>query len=79
MYLNSSERTDKSGTSGDRLKEGIAINKSLSALGNCIEKLAESANGKDVKIPYRDSVLTKLLMNALGGMKQDIKNNFINF
>ena len=72
LTLNLSERTDKSGTTGDRFKEGVAINKSLTALGNCIEKLAEAANGKDIKIPYRDSILTKLLMNALGGNSKTI-------
>jgi kinesin family protein 1 len=41
-------------------------------LGNCISKLAEAASGKDVKIPYRDSILTKLLMNALGGNSKTV-------
>ena len=46
---------------------------SLSALGNVISALADnSSGGKKVKVPYRDSVLTKLLMNALGGNSKTI-------
>lgn len=109
--LAGSEKASKTGASGDRLKEGSAINKSLSCLGNVIEKLADQCQGKkgirllryfDVRrgqqvhglrfcwarwcergrallsqfampwfpgvvIPYRDSKLTRLLQNALGG------------
>ena len=46
-------------TAGDRLKEGIAINKSLSALGNVMAILAEGKAG--AMVPYRDSKLTRLL------------------
>ena len=63
-----------SGATGDRLKEGAAINKSLSALGNVISALADLSTGskKKIVVPYRDSVLTKLLMNALGGNSKTI-------
>jgi len=71
--LAGSERADSTGATGDRLKEGAAINKSLSTLGNCISALAEVSNGeKDVRVPYRDSALTRLLMNALGGNSKTI-------
>ena len=56
-----------SGATGDRLKEGAQINKSLSALGNVISALAA-----DKKPPFRDSVLTKLLKNSLGGNAKTI-------
>ena len=51
------------------MKEASAINKSLSALGNVMSKLVEKQNQprRKVVVPYRDSVLTKLLRNALGG------------
>lgn len=73
--LAGSERVDGTGATGARLKEGAAINKSLSALGNCIAALAEKsakkkkkANGAAEKlVPYRDSVLTSLLRDCLGG------------
>ncbi|GBG27336.1 Kinesin-related protein 1 [Hondaea fermentalgiana] len=68
--LAGSERADRTGASGDRLKEGCAINQSLSALGNVISALAERATNakkKGVLVPYRDSVLTHLLKNSLGG------------
>ncbi|XP_014667335.1 PREDICTED: kinesin-like protein KIF28P [Priapulus caudatus] len=66
--LAGSERSDVSGTSGDRLKEGSIINQSLSTLGNVIKCLADINKGKqNILVPYRDSVLTKLLKNALGG------------
>lgn len=60
--LAGSERASGTGASGNTLKEGAMINKSLSALGNVISALA---TGK--KAPFRDSVLTKLLQNSLGG------------
>eukprot|EP00930_Biecheleria_cincta_P049334 TRINITY_DN34555_c0_g1_i1.p1 TRINITY_DN34555_c0_g1~~TRINITY_DN34555_c0_g1_i1.p1 ORF type:complete len:824 (-),score=123.62 TRINITY_DN34555_c0_g1_i1:91-2562(-) len=72
--LAGSEKAGQTGATGDRLKEGSAINKSLSALGNVIEKLAEksSGKGKNVLVPYRDSKLTRLLQNALGGSSKTI-------
>nr|CAB3259099.1 kinesin-like protein KIF28P [Phallusia mammillata] len=71
--LAGSERADSTGATGDRLKEGANINKSLSALGNVISALADLSLGKKkVVVPYRDSVLTKLLMNALGGNSKTI-------
>ncbi|XP_033105762.1 kinesin-like protein KIF28P [Anneissia japonica] len=70
--LAGSERADSTGATGDRLKEGAAINQSLSALGNVIAALADASQGKRVKVPYRDSVLTRLLKNALGGNSKTI-------
>jgi len=73
--LAGSERAESTGATGDRLKEGAAINKSLSALGNVISALADLSTGKGkgkVRVPYRDSALTKLLMNALGGNSKTI-------
>uniref|UniRef100_A0A5K3ENU8 Kinesin motor domain-containing protein n=1 Tax=Mesocestoides corti TaxID=53468 RepID=A0A5K3ENU8_MESCO len=66
--LAGSERADSTGSTGDRLKEGANINRSLSALGNVISALVEN---KKV-VPYRDSVLTKLLQNALGGNSKTV-------
>jgi hypothetical protein len=72
--LAGSERANSTGATGDRLKEGININKSLSALGNCINALAEQAKQRDgsakrskAHVPYRNSVLTWLLKDSLGG------------
>ncbi|KAL3674289.1 hypothetical protein V7S43_000244 [Phytophthora oleae] len=62
--LAGSERANVSGTSGDRLKEGAMINKSLTTLGRVISAL--SKQGSD-RIPYRDSTLTWLLKESLGG------------
>eukprot|EP00042_Codosiga_hollandica_P043409 m.411086 g.411086 ORF g.411086 m.411086 type:complete len:1043 (-) comp56548_c0_seq3:106-3234(-) len=71
--LAGSERSDTAGTSGDRLKEGSAINLSLTTLGQVISALADKAIGKaGVIVPYRDSVLTKLLHNALGGNSKTV-------
>ncbi|XP_065896564.1 kinesin-like protein KIF28P isoform X2 [Dysidea avara] len=71
--LAGSERADATGATGARLQEGSAINKSLSTLGNVIKALAEDSDGKKkVVVPYRDSVLTKLLKNALGGNSKTI-------
>ncbi|KAF0718339.1 Aste57867_1758 [Aphanomyces stellatus] len=63
--LAGSERAAKTGATGDRLKEGAAINKSLSALGNVINMLADRS--KKGHVPYRDSKLTRLLQESLGG------------
>lgn len=62
--LAGSERSDKTGATGDRLREGCKINLSLSALGNVISALVD---GKSKYIPYRDSKLTRLLQDSLGG------------
>ena len=62
--LAGSERQSKTQSSGDRLKEATKINLSLSALGNCISALVD---GKSQHIPYRDSKLTRLLQDSLGG------------
>ena len=45
-YINHSERADSTGATGDRLKEGSAINQSLSTLGNVIKALADQSTGK---------------------------------
>ena len=67
--LAGSEKIGKTGTTGDRLKEGCNINKSLHYLGMVISNLADKAmgKGKNTVTPYRDSVLTYILKNALGG------------
>lgn len=66
--LAGSEKVGKTGASGDRLKEAGQINKSLSTLGLVISTLVDAQSGKKgVKVPYRDSCLTKILANALGG------------
>ncbi|KAK4354923.1 hypothetical protein RND71_027117 [Anisodus tanguticus] len=66
--LAGSERQKLTGAAGERLKEAGNINKSLSQLGNLINILAEvSQTGKNRHIPYRDSKLTFLLQESLGG------------
>jgi hypothetical protein len=62
--LAGSERQSKTGATGDRLKEATKINLSLSALGNVISALVD---GRSQHIPYRDSKLTRLLQDSLGG------------
>lgn len=62
--LAGSERQSKTGATGERLKEATKINLSLSALGNVISALVD---GKSKHIPYRDSKLTRLLQDSLGG------------
>jgi len=62
--LAGSERQSKTHATGDRLKEANKINLSLSALGNVISALVD---GKSAHIPYRDSKLTRLLQDSLGG------------
>ena len=66
--LAGSEKVSKTGARGDRLREGSSINKSLTVLGMVICALADISMGKKNKvIPYRDSALTRILQNALGG------------
>ncbi|XP_078141760.1 kinesin-like protein KIF14 [Centroberyx gerrardi] len=66
--LAGSERCNSAQTSGDRLREGASINKSLLTLGKVISALSEQAQTrKKVFIPYRESVLTWLLKESLGG------------
>ncbi|KAJ1173511.1 hypothetical protein NDU88_005343 [Pleurodeles waltl] len=66
--LAGSERCSSAQTTGNRLKEGMSINKSLFTLGKVISALSESSHlKKRVFIPYRDSVLTWLLKESLGG------------
>ncbi|KAL3033287.1 hypothetical protein AAZX31_02G129700 [Glycine max] len=65
--LAGSERQKTSGAEGERLKEAANINKSLSTLGHVIMILVDVANGKQRHIPYRDSRLTFLLQDSLGG------------
>ncbi len=67
--LAGSERAESTGATGDRLKEGANINKSLSILGRVIGILAKKANGqaKKEQVPYRESKLTMILKPFLGG------------
>lgn len=65
--LAGSERQKSSGAEGDRLKEAANINKSLSTLGLVIMSLVDLAHGKQRHVPYRDSRLTFLLQDSLGG------------
>lgn len=68
--LAGSERAAKTGATGDRLQEGSNINKSLSTLGKVITTLAKRSAGtlgKGEVVPYRESKLTRILSNALGG------------
>ena len=65
--LAGSERTNKSGVIGDRLKETISINKSLTALKSVINALVAVDNKNSNFVPYKDSVLTTYLQPYLGG------------
>nr|XP_024401386.1 kinesin-like protein KIN-12E isoform X4 [Physcomitrium patens] len=65
--LAGSERQKSSGVDGERFREAASINKSLSTLGLVIMDLVDIANGKQRHVPYRDSKLTFLLQDSLGG------------
>ncbi|XP_066444764.1 kinesin-like protein KIF3C isoform X1 [Eleutherodactylus coqui] len=67
--LAGSERQSKTGANGERPKEASKINLSLSALGNVISALVD---GRSTHIPYRDSKLTRLLQDSLGGNAKTI-------
>ncbi len=64
LPLQGSERQGKTGATGQRLKEATKINLSLSTLGNVISALVD---GKSTHVPYRNSKLTRLLQDSLGG------------
>ncbi|KAJ6368991.1 hypothetical protein OIU78_001376 [Salix suchowensis] len=70
--LAGSERQKSSGAEGERLKEATNINKSLSTLGLVIMNLVSISNGKAHHVPYRDSKLTFLLQDSLGGNSKTI-------
>jgi hypothetical protein len=72
--LAGSERAKKTKATKDRLKEGSMINLSLTVLGQVINVLAEKStgHGKNAVVPYRDSKLTRILQNALGGNSKTI-------
>ncbi|KAH1104254.1 hypothetical protein GYH30_037922 [Glycine max] len=70
--LAGSERQKSSGAEGERLKEATNINKSLSTLGLVIMNLVSISNGKSQHVPYRDSKLTFLLQDSLGGNSKTI-------
>lgn len=75
--LAGSERAKDTGAKGDRLMEGCAINKSLSSLGNVIAALVKKSQAKGKKkdqvfIPYRDSKLTLIMKESLGGNARTI-------
>lgn len=67
--LAGSQRSSKTGVTGEGMKEATKINLSLSALGNVISSLVD---GKTHHIPYRDSKLTRLLQDSLGGNTKTI-------
>ncbi|KAI6166866.1 P-loop containing nucleoside triphosphate hydrolase protein [Pisolithus thermaeus] len=68
--LAGSERLKRTSAAGDRIKEGISINSGLLALGNVISALGDPSRSKshtNSHVPYRDSKLTRLLQDSLGG------------
>ncbi|XP_013881947.1 kinesin-like protein KIF21A isoform X3 [Austrofundulus limnaeus] len=67
--LAGSERLKRTGATGDRAKEGISINCGLLALGNVISALGDRSK-RTSHVPYRDSKLTRLLQDSLGGNSQ---------
>ncbi|RUP49764.1 hypothetical protein BC936DRAFT_141534, partial [Jimgerdemannia flammicorona] len=69
--LAGSERLKRTSAAGERMKEGININAGLSALGNVISALGDQSK-KVSHIPYRDSKLTRLLQDSLGGNAQTL-------
>ncbi|XP_010652785.1 kinesin-like protein KIN-4A isoform X1 [Vitis vinifera] len=71
--LAGSERAKRTGSDGLRFKEGIHINKGLLALGNVISALGDEKKRKEgVHVPYRDSKLTRLLQDSLGGNSKTV-------
>ncbi|KAG2653941.1 hypothetical protein PVAP13_1NG414100 [Panicum virgatum] len=71
--LAGSERAKRTGADGHRLKEGIHINKGLLSLGNVISALGDEKKRKEgAFVPYRDSKLTRLLQDSLGGNSKTV-------
>ncbi|KAK4262328.1 hypothetical protein QN277_027901 [Acacia crassicarpa] len=71
--LAGSERAKRTGSDGLRLREGIHINRGLLALGNVISALGDEKKRKEgVHVPYRDSKLTRLLQDSLGGNSKTV-------
>uniref|UniRef100_A0A453BA40 Kinesin-like protein n=1 Tax=Aegilops tauschii subsp. strangulata TaxID=200361 RepID=A0A453BA40_AEGTS len=71
--LAGSERAKRTGADGLRLKEGIHINRGLLALGNVISALGDEKKRKEgAFVPYRDSKLTRLLQDSLGGNSKTV-------
>ncbi|KZV37403.1 hypothetical protein F511_01271 [Dorcoceras hygrometricum] len=71
--LAGSERAKRTGADGSRLREGIHINKGLLALGNVISALGDDKKRKEgCHVPYRDSKLTRILQDSLGGNSKTI-------
>lgn len=72
LIIIGSERQSKTGATGEALKEGQAINQSLSALGNVIAALSEG----EKHIPYRSHKLTQLMQDSLGGNAKTLMVDF---
>ncbi|XP_012494364.1 PREDICTED: kinesin-like protein KIF19 [Propithecus coquereli] len=70
--LAGSERASQTQNRGKRMKEGAHINRSLLALGNCITALSERGGGRAQYVNFRDSKLTRLLKDALGGNSRTV-------
>ena len=64
-----SERQSKTGATGERFKEAVKINLSLATLGNVISALVD---GHSTHVPYRNSKLTRLLQDSLGGNSKTV-------
>ncbi|XP_036597403.1 kinesin-like protein KIF19 [Trichosurus vulpecula] len=70
--LAGSERASQTKNRGKRMKEGAHINRSLLALGNCINALSEKGGSRSQYVNFRDSKLTRLLKDALGGNSRTV-------
>ncbi|KAI8991410.1 hypothetical protein BDF20DRAFT_950217 [Mycotypha africana] len=70
--LAGSERLKRTKAEGNRAREGISINSGLLALGNVISALGDDSRKQPLHIPYRDSKLTRLLQDSLGGNSQTL-------
>ncbi|XP_038676739.1 kinesin-like protein KIF19 isoform X1 [Scyliorhinus canicula] len=70
--LAGSERASQTQNTGKRMKEGAHINRSLLALGNCINALSEKGANRSQYVNYRDSKLTRLLKDSLGGNSRTV-------
>jgi hypothetical protein len=75
LSITGSERQKKTGAEGDRLDEAKAINLSLSALGNVINALVKGDNF----VPFRESKLTRLLQDSLGGNTKTVSGFVIHY